>query len=181
MYVLLLKNDFLRRRKLHIEPLHLPPEQNRAFVGTGGFDSIPTPPTSTSTSTSTNPSGNEHSHGVEIHYHHPRGVQPNLPRHSSPASKAESRSIDSSVGLTTSTSNSNNRSSDASNQSKLSSSLAAIKVAARDPAAVANFLTSPTLLPLPVPISIAAARSKTSSGSSSISSSKGNSNKNIEF
>ena len=158
--------------------MHLPPEQNRAFVGTGGFDSIPTPPTSTSTST--NPSGNEHSHGVEIHYHHPRGVQPDLPRHSSPASKAESRSIDSSVGPT-STSNSNNRSSDASNQSKLSSSLAAIKVAARDPAAVANFLTSPTLLPLPVPISIAAARSKTSSGSSSISRSKGNSNKNKNF
>jgi len=72
------------------------------------------------------------------------------------------------------------RCSDASNQSKLSFSLAAIKVAARDPAAVANFLTSPTLLPLPVPISIAAARSKTSSGSSSTS--KGNSNnKNIEF
>lgn len=26
------------RRKLHIEPLHLPPEQSRAFAGVGGFD-----------------------------------------------------------------------------------------------------------------------------------------------
>lgn len=144
------KNIFrICRRKLHIEPLHLPPEQNRAFAGVGGFDALPTPPTSTST---VSESG-EHSHGVEIHYHHPRGLQPDLTKNNSAVLSETSKNIHSSSTIGSTSSNSA-----ISSQSKLSSSLAAIK-AARESAAVDN-LTAPTLLTLPAPISIAATRPK---------------------
>eukprot|EP01036_Dinobryon_divergens_P026952 gene26952-35651_t len=146
-----LKRD---RRKLHIEPLHLPPEQNRAFAGVGGFDPLPTPPTSSSsTSSSTVSESGAHSHGVEIHYHHPRGLQPDLTKNNSAVLSEDTKNINGSNSIGSISSNSV-----LSSQSKLSSSLAAIK-AARESAAV-DTLTAPTLLTLPAPISIAATRPK---------------------
>ena len=123
----------------------------------GGFDSLLAPPTSSSgisvESASTSSSG--HSHGVDIHYHHPRGVQPDLHK-----SKLPSNSIQ----------DSSNSDGGSANQSKLSSSLAALK-AVRGSAGV-DTLTSPVLLTLPTPISIAAARPMNNLR---------NSSKNIDF